>query len=508
MPNIVSLFSQFIRGFPETGDRSTPGWQSEPKLRGNMQRLLESDPEATEEFWARYFLKVLRGELGVEECGGKGYAQGHLSAYLQLTCYHVALNLSRQYSSVDVFRQLYSYQDYFQKANLLASDPVELLRNFRLELFFSIRGYAWRRLKGLVSNQIRREHPPQNWGNYSDWGLLRNTCRTELQRALEGRINQEGVNQHLLAWQCFRYIYTPKYNTGSPHLTSPHDEELQQIVQYYNQRGLALPEPGVAVDKIRIEQMLKACISAVRDWRTVSFSYPDADTNTLGLASDSGWEKISQDIYRYEPNQPLARLEQEDQNNQIDAILTAAFEQLSPHQQSLLRLWKYGLAANQQEIGQVFNVPQCNISRQLRPYKRSLLKAFAQGCRESFDIELSNEVIAQLDAPLEEWLENHCQKFFYSLLESIVPFISSEERRILQLCYCQNWSTEQIGAELEIPIEQVAPQVTKLKQVFLTNFTINLANNLGINPDALAPIAHRIDAFVETWLHTTACPLY
>jgi len=505
---IVSLFSQFIRGFPETGDRSTPGWQSEPKLRGNMQRLVELDPEATEEFWARYFLKVLRGELGVEECGGKGYAQGHLSAYLQLTCYHVALNLSRRYGSLDVFRQLYSFQDYFQKANLLASDPVELLRNFRLELFSSIRGYAWRRLRGLVSNQIRREHPPQNWVNYSDWGLLRNTCRTELRRALEGRIKQEGVKQHLLAWQCFRDIYTPKYNTGSPHLAPPNNEELQQIFQYYNQRRLALTEPGAAVDKIRIGQMLEVCISAVRNWRTVSFSYPDADPNALGLTSVPGWEEVNQEVYRHEPNQPLARLEQEDQNNQIDSILTAAFEQLSPHEKSLLRLWKYGLAAKQQEIGQVFNVPQYKISRQLRPYKRSLLKTFAQGCHESFDIELSNEVIAQLDAPLEEWLENHCQKFFYALLESIIPFISSEERRILQLCYCQNWSNEQIRAELGIPVEQVAPKLTKLKQVVLTTFTINLAANLAINPNALVPIAHRIDAFVETWLHTTACPLY
>ncbi|NES23846.1 MAG: sigma-70 family RNA polymerase sigma factor [Symploca sp. SIO3E6] len=507
MTNIVPLFSQFIVSIPETGDRLIR-WQPEPKLQQNMQRLVELDREATEEFWARYFLKVLREELGVEVSGGKGYAQGHLSAYLQQTCYSVALNLSRQYSSVDVFKQLYSEQDYFQKANLLVSNPVELLRNFRLELFSSIRGYAWKRLKGLVSNQIRREHPPQNWGNYSDWGLLRNTCRTELQSALAGRINQKQVAQHLLVWQCFKEIYTPKYNIGSSHLTAPNDEELQQIVQYYHQRRLALPEPGTTIDEIGIGQMLEVCISTVRDWRTVSFSYPDADTNTLGLASDSGWEKISQDISRHKPNQLLARLEQEEQNHQIDAILTAAFEQLSPQQQSLLRLWKYGLAAKQQEIGQVFNLPQYKISRQLKPYKRSLLKVFAQGCEESFDIELNNEVIAQLDSPLEEWLENHCQKFFHSLLESIVPLISSEERKILQLCYCQNWSSEEIGAELGLMVSDVASKLTKIKQVFLTHFTINLAANLEINPEALAAIAYRIEAFVESWLHTAAYPLY
>ncbi len=506
--DIVSTFSKFILNFRENGDRIIPIWQAYPKLQQNMQHLLERDTDATEELWARYFLQVLREEVEANSCSSKDYAQGHLSAYLQTTCYSVALQLHHKHSRVDVFRRVYTYQDYFQKANVLASNPGEVLKKFNFEVPSKIQAYAQALLERAVIEQIRRENRHTSGLRFVGWGLLRNTRRRELQAALTGRISQDKVEQHVLTWQCFKEIYVPKTNNGSRRLAPPNNEEFQQIIQYYNQRRLELSEPGEVVAQASIVKMLEVCIAAVRDWRTVSFSYPDTNRDILGSSSDYGWETILQDSPDYRANKPLVKLEQQEAWHQINHILSQAFSQLSAGNQSLLRLWRASLGLTQTEIGLVFNLKQYQISRQYKRCQRSLLQDIAQGCSESLKITLSNEVIEQLDVPLQEWLEKHCQEFLTSILESIVPSINSGDRRLLQLYYCQNWSAEQISQELGIKTSSVEHKLTNLKNMFLNNFTINLATKLEIESNSLAAVADKIEAFVENWLHTIACPLY
>lgn len=512
---MVSIFSEFILGFRENGHCIIPIWQSEPKLQRNMQRLLEMHTDTTEEFWARYFLKALRGNAEADSCCSRKYAQGHLCAYLQRTCYYVALQLGSKHRRVDFLRRLYTDQDYFQIANSSASNPSQLLRNFKFNLPSKVKAYARQRLEGIVIGEIRRHNKQVHLEKYENWGLLRNAGVTELRKSLEGRINLDKVEQYVLAWQCFKEIYAPKTNTGSRQLVTPSDEEFQQIVQCYNQRRLKPSEPGEEIDESRVRRMLEVCISAVRDWRKVRFSYPDTNRDIFGSGSEYGWETILQDSPDYRVNDPLARLEQQEAWvekqeawHQINDILSQAFSQLSTHEQSLLRLWKPGLGLTQVEIGIVLNLKQYQVNRQCKRCQRSLFKNVAQGCSKSFNLELSNEVIAQLDVPLQEWLDKHCQEFLNSLLEPIVISIDSEERRLLKLYYCQNLDIELIGQEFAINSQKLAQRLENIKKIFLTNFTNNLAADMQIHSDSLAPVAHRIDAFVENWLHTIACPLY
>ncbi|NEP08829.1 MAG: sigma-70 family RNA polymerase sigma factor [Symploca sp. SIO2C1] len=505
--DIVSTFSEFILSFQENSDRIIPIWQAYPKLQRNMQHLLELDTDATEELWARYFLKIFREGVEAKTCCRKDYAQGHLSAYLQTTCYSVALQLGHKHSRVDIFRRVYTYQDYFQKANVLASNPGELLKKFNFAVPSKIKAYAQALLERAVIEQIRRENRHTSGLRFVGWGLLRNTRRRELQAALIGRINQNRVEQHVLIWQCFKEIYVPKTNSGSRHLAPPNNEEFQQIVRCYNQRRLELSEPGETVDESQIAQILEVCTCAVRDWRTVSFSYPDTNRDILGSSTDYGWETIIQDSSDYRANEPLAKLEQQEAWQEINHILAKAFSQLSVDKQNLIRLSRAGLGLTQTEIALVLNLKQYQISRQYKRCQRSLLQYFTQGCSESLNINLSNEVIEQLDVPLQEWLQKHCQEFSTSILESIVPSINSGDRRLLQFYYCQNWSAEQIGRELGIKTSSVKNKLTNLKNMFLNHFTINLATKLEIESKSLAAIADKIAAFVENWLHTIACPL-
>lgn len=505
--DIVFLFSRFILGFRESGDRLVSDWRVDPKLERHMQCLIESDQDATQEFWARSFLRALREELEAESCGEQDYAKRHLFSYLQNPCYFVAITLSRRHSGVDFLRRLYTYQDYFQIANSSASNPSQVLQNFQFNLPYTVAAYARQRLKGIVIGEIRKQNKQFEQDKYKDWGLLRNAGLTELRASLQGRMNLNKIEQHVLAWQCFKEIYAPRTSTGSRHLAPPNNEEFQQIAQRYNQRRLQLSESGQAVDECRVKQMLEDCICGVRDWRKISFSYPDANRDVFDPSSGDRWETIIPDIPDYTSNEPLARLEQQDVWNQINELLSQAFAQLSAYDQSLLRLWELGLGLTQTEMALVLNLQQYQISRQLMRCKRSLLKAFAKGCNESFNLHLSNNIIAQLDAPIEEWLEKHCNNFLTSILETVLPSINSVDRKLLQLYYCQHLSYEQIERELGISISEVSYKLTNIKQTVLTTFTINLAVHMEIHPNSLAPVTRQIDEFVEKWLHTIACSL-
>jgi len=456
-----------------------------------MQLLVESNRHTTEEFWARYFLKVLRGELEAECYGGQDYAKRHLFAYFQIICYEVALTISQRFRYVKSFKQLYTYEDYFQIANLSASDPGKLLQKFSIDLPHNFQAYAFKRLKGIVIERTRHENQHTNWLKYSSWGLLRNVRKTELIAALTGRIIAESVDQYLLVWQCFNEIYDPSQSRGIRHLASPNNEEWQQITKRYNQQRGESSQTRKPIKEEEVKQMLAVCTSVVRDRRTVSFYYPDSSEYFR-------WEEISDTS-----SLPLARLEKQEACNQINAILSEAFAQLSNSDQKHIIVLRFGLIATQTELGKVLNLKQYQVSRLLLRCQQWLLKAFLERCQEHLNLDLSNQTITHLDVPLKEWLELHCQGFLSSLLEAIFIDIHLEDEKIYQLYYCQRLSKEVIAQKLGLPFGEVPHRLKVIHQDLVTKFTNNLATKMEINPTSLSPITSRLDQFVENWLHNS-----
>ncbi|NET58751.1 MAG: sigma-70 family RNA polymerase sigma factor [Symploca sp. SIO2E6] len=428
-----------------------------------MQLLIESNEHTTEEFWARSFLKVLRGELDAEFYGGQDYAKRHLSAYCQVICYEVALTISQKFSYVTSLKQLYTYEDYFQIANLSASDPGKLFQKFIIDLPYTVKAYASKRLEGIVIELIRQDNKHINWLKYSSWGLLRNVRERELITALNGSINPKIVDQYILVWRCFNEIYVPSKSLGIRHLASPNNEEWQQIAQLYNQRRGESSQSGKLIKEEEVKQMLTACTLAVRYRRKVSFSYPDSSEYLR-------WEEISDTS-----SLPLARLEKQEACNQINAILSEAFAQLSNFEQKHIVL-QFGIKATQTEVAMLLNLKQFQVSRQWRHCKQRLLKAFVERCQERLNLALSNETIAQLDAPIKEWLKLHCQQFLSSLLEADFIYIHSEDKKIYQLHYCQGLSKDQIAQQLGLPIAEVTHRLRVIQQDLVTKFTNNIVS--------------------------------
>ncbi|NEP57326.1 MAG: hypothetical protein F6K31_09920 [Symploca sp. SIO2G7] len=493
--SVIISFSSFLDC---RGDNWRYEWKlhSDRKLRLNMQRLVESTPETSNDFWARYFLQILRGEREEINCGGKDNAQKHLSAYLQKVCKSVAIRLYGKHHHSLPLQEQYRLRDYFQMASLFANNPGELLRNFCLDLPSPIEAYAKERIQGKVNGEIRKQNQHINRLRYSDWGLMRNIAQPELEKALRSRLTPESVEHHIMVWQCFKEIYVSPTSQGSRRLNDPTIEVFKDIADCCNQRCYLLSYPAAAVKANTIEQMLKTCAQALRDGRKVLFVYPDPPKNGQDFSARDGWDLVSQD----NSTEPLAKLAETEQWRCINSVLEEAFAQLPTYEQTLLRLDKQGLGLTGTQIGHIFGLEQFQVSRQLKYSRRKLLGAFVQWCHEHLKIQPANEEIKQLDSPLKSWLNKYCQAGLFGILEHVLLSANADDKEFLQQRYRLGFTNQEIALILQFSSSEVATKIAVIRQDIQEQFTTEVEVTLELKANALSHCQKKIATFVENWL--------
>ena len=491
--SIILKFSSFLE-FPTDGFSRV--WRRDRKLQLNMQHLVEYALEDSQEFWARYFLRVLRREMESSNCGEEN-AQKHLSAYLQKACEYVAVKLYYKHRRSPILLGQYGLRDYFQIASLSSNSPQKLLKNFHLNLPTSMTAYAQKRIEGEVKKVIRQENYHINRLKYSNWGLLRNVSRKELEKALQST-NQQIVEQYVLVWQCFKEIYVPTISQGSRSLDTPTKEVFKAIADCYNQRRYLLACPVSTIETNTVEQILETCAQALRNWRTIHFVYPDAPMPDSSITNR--WDLFAQDLSEQALREPLVELAKTEQWQAINSVLEQAFTELPNYEQTLLRLDKQGLGLTGTQIGQIFALKQFQVSRQLKYSRRKLLKALAQWCHDYLNIQLGNEERKQLDDGLKSWLEKHCQAFLDNILEQVLLELTAEGKEILQQRYRLVLTEDVIAKKLGLTSAEVANQVTTVKQQIQEDFITELEAKLELNPNTLSHYPEVIATFIKNKL--------
>jgi hypothetical protein len=477
-------FSTFLH-FEDSQKRLVARWQTDPGLARNMSCVVASNPEAKEEDWARLFLKVIR------DCYSATPAGKHLSAYLQEVCFWVAKRIYLKYES---YLPVHTELDCFQIASREASEPAKLLKNFNLDCEAPIKNYTQKRLEGKIEDELCKSMQRRRC---SDWGLLRRLSKKECRAALlQAGLLESHLEWHFLAWECFKTTYTPTEKAGGRRLPPPTEEQFQPIIERYNQLRSRLSEPGSVVSSKTIQEMLKTCIDAARDYSQLAVSSLD-ELN-----------------YVSEPNAKLPDLldtlgqveEQQQFREQVRAVLSDAFAALRDESQKLLKLW-LGLGLTQkeiltqEEIAMVLMIndlqKQYQVSRLVDQWRRSLLTALAEWKSSQVPSELpprlTNDDFKKMKADLDEWLENHCKTDFYSSVT--IAFrnnLSADERELLQ-CYYRQQLDEQARPEANSRLSSIKQQLQEsLKHCVETMLNIALPSP--------SPVDDRINAFVEEWL--------
>jgi hypothetical protein len=467
-------------------------WQADLHLERQMKRLVQSDPEAKEEYWARHFLKMLRecGEEGNWGVRDRSYSlpvtnfqvldistlktSRHLSAYLQEACLWAA---NKSYQKFSFIRHKYPLEEYFQIASSIANLPAKLLKSYNLEHPHSnIEGYAKTAIWRLVRDKIYQQDLEAKGGKFSDYGLLKDLNNKELKEALASEgINQQQIELYRLAWQCFNEIYQPQQSLGSRSLEPPTKQQLKQIADYYNQQLNRLDLPASPGDGDKIKEMLALCIKAARNYRTGQF-FPIEDYSNLSDPMPTFWDVAIQ----------------EEETQQVQLLVSGLFATIPEAGQTMLILWQ-GLNLTQSEIATVIKnkypelQKQYQVARHLARYTKNLLRDFANEWNQVNPGNSLNDEqdLERIRESLDECLESHCKQLLGWILEPI---------------------KKQVSEKVKSKKTTVIDEYEKFAEVnqSLTNALIaQLENTLNLPADALSSASKKVSFFVQQWLHQT-----
>ncbi len=403
---LVEVFSTFLR-FEH--DR-TAGWLSDRRLQRSIERLLHTpDAPNSEKFWVNYWQTLWREHSPDTVSSASPPAErpnsqhrlalGHLTAYLQDTCFWSVQRVMGRLDSVQ-----YQIVDGFQIA--IAQVP-KLLQAFDPNRPASFKTYANTAFGNLIRTHLRSRREVDLC---STWGLLLKLSRKQIQEALANAgLSETDIVTDRLLWQSFQQHYHPAKLQSQRQLAAPSAETLTQIATDYTQACFAAQLPQVELTSEQVSQHLQTIAQHVR-----AYLYPNVRSlNVTHADSEDDWLSNLPDLAKQAPMTNLVAeeegLERHDRQSQLNQVIGDAIANLEPMMQDLLRLY-YQEQATQQAIAKQLQTQQYTISRKLTKARQKLLLAVAQWSQTELHISLNSDVIESISTTLEDWLQLHYAK--------------------------------------------------------------------------------------------------
>jgi RNA polymerase sigma factor (sigma-70 family) len=394
----LELFSTFLQF---ENDHATH-WAVETRLRRSMQRCLAQSPKpaTASNFWALYWHKVWR-VTQAEAAPGTDQAcaipLGHLTAFLQETCYWSAQKTLTTFAAVQ-----YTLPDCFQVAIAKVS---KVLQGFNPQQGFSLQNYASAIFSSAIRETLRQR---QEVDICSNWALLRKVSQKRLTAALQQAGLAESVTAYVWAWSCFKTLYVPTQAMSTRKLAKPDADTLSAIATLYNRDRPTAPTPAATPELI--EKWLNTCAQATRAYlnpNVISINTPKPGQDSGELLDDlpeSDHASLLADLIAQEEDR-----ERHDQQAELNRVLDRAIAQLDDQMRSILQLY-YAGTHTQQQMATQLGVPQYTISRRLTKAKESLLKQLAIWSQTTLHISLTSDLFQSMSIVLEEWLSTRLKE--------------------------------------------------------------------------------------------------
>ncbi|RCJ32606.1 hypothetical protein A6769_27420 [Nostoc punctiforme NIES-2108] len=467
---LVEMFSTFLK-IVDHNNYPVLTWQTDPRLKRNIEDMIAQDPAAKEEIWARYWLQeALQNRLN-------SLAKGHINFYLEETFYWVARKIKIKFTSNDL-----TWMDYWQIARAItATELIRVLGNYDFNST-KLKTYAQMRITTVVLDKVR---VGRDLNKYSDWALLRNITKKSLRQALQKiNINEQQESPYLLAWSCFKEIYVPSTTVQSHRLSAPSSQQLTMMAERYNQlrSPLSISED---ISHLDIKKLLETCIQAVRDnSKTPVISSLDAPNITV----DNLLIQIPDD-------------EEEDENVQsLNQVLVNAFNELPADKKNLLIL-NHGLELIQADIGQIFNLKQYQVAREIKRLHKLLLQELAEWGIQNLGITLTLQEIDQKSKEMYRWLIPYCKGILHQFLQALLTDVTEDVIAILKLRYGRHLNQEQVALELQISEDLISLRLAQVKENLQLQFQEQLQDKLGINLASILSANRQIMKLVNEWLN-------
>ena len=392
---ITEQFSSFV----ELADDRFSRWVSDSQLKRNIQstqaranvNLDRQSTRSSTQFWVIYWYKRWRSQGRSR----RSVSYSHLTAFVQEACYWAAQRTTR--FSINQ----YGLADYFQLA-IARFDRV--LQHFSPTRGSRLEAYAYTAFCNIIRDTLRQR---KELDICSDWALLRRISQKRLEEALKAE-GRRDIAHYILAWRCYKLVYTPLGKGAKPQKLGPPGPEVwQAIVCEFNQQRQAMTPMPPSSDTATLAQWLHHSVVAVR-----AYLYPKATSlNIAQMGRDSG--EIQDVLIDLETDSPLNLMvaveeasTRQQQQGELNQVLQTALQQLSPEARDMLRLY-YQAGQTQAHIAQTLDLKQYTVSRRLGKARESLLEEISLWSRDTLHISLTSAVVKDITATLEEWLYSH-----------------------------------------------------------------------------------------------------
>jgi RNA polymerase sigma factor (sigma-70 family) len=387
--DLIEIFSTFLQF---ESDRAQ-GWMTDPRLNRRMKRSIELEARGSEDFWATYWLRQYAQSTDVKSPELR-HIVGHLSAYLQETCFWAVNRVMPRMGSIQM-----KLSDCFQVA---IADVPKLLQGFDASKPSGLKTFANTVFSNCLRDNLRQR---REIDFCSEWGLLQKISRKRLLDALTANSFDEAMcDRYYLAWKALTSCHSSENSPKLRTTAAPDAETWQLIERSYNRERKDFPQLTAATAK-ELEKWLLDAAKKVR-----SYLYPTVNSLNVkkGDDTEAEWESdlVGNDappmVYLEEQE---TRAERQTQHQQMVAVLAEAIDKLDEPSRNLLKLY-YQEHLTQQNIAQKLELPQYTVSRKLSKARETLLKAILAWGQTTLNIAPTSDTIASISAVLEEWLES------------------------------------------------------------------------------------------------------
>jgi RNA polymerase sigma factor (sigma-70 family) len=386
--DIVEIFSTFVKFEAKQFSR----WLKDGSLDRNMRYSLIQAPVQESQQWAIYWYKQWLSQP-------ISLARAHLYAYLQEAGYRAALKINARFTVSE-----YSLPEYFQLAVMYAD---KVLQGFNPERSSNLDGYAYFKFQNLIKDGLIKEGLPDACIR-SDWSLLQNCSEKLLRKSLQqAGIDIFTIESYILIWICFNTVYIPQQPKGNRQLSVPDAATWDAIVQLYHQTY----QPQTPCNSDTAHKWMGNCIKAIRNYMAPAVSSLNTpiseEGNTLEDSLQSNTLTPFEQILDNEQTQLRRAL-----MSQVNDILSKGILNLDTELQSILTMY-YGEGLTQTEIALSLQMSQASISRRLakiNKFKTQSLCNLAEWSKQTLNISITPDVLHNISAFLDEWLEHHYTK--------------------------------------------------------------------------------------------------
>lgn len=476
-------------------------------LKEFMTYLIQQEPNASEEYWSRFFLKsiitathtyslILFNRFPLSGLYlltlSNQLCQKFLISYLQLICFYAAKQISNQLKQSPNFKIHYPLEDCFVIACEASLKPGKLLKNFDFCGSFPLYGYARKTLNRTITNQVVKDCKIRSI-KLSDYGLLNSLTSTQLERYLKlYGICSRDIFQYRLVCQIFQELFLeffpPNLNgkNKKKSIKCLSQQQLEQISVVHNQRLSKIETKINPSDSEEIKEILTICIKAARialQRKFVSIEEPNVTVKLVNI----------------EPDQ-LLEAENQIHLEALKTTILTSFYSLHQNVQTNLLLW-LGLEINQIDFVSILNLQkQYQVTRYFQRHQKNILKQvikalISEYSSKNISVERLNRLCLDNLESIKEYLQYFCREFMGNILFFIIKNeFSLTEKEILIEYYTEKYF--------------LTKQNNGIHERLKILFQVSIEHELKVNLSQFNSTEKYLNRFIKKWIEQNTALIY